>query len=79
MRGVLRETLVLVIAGVALGVPAALASGRLLGTFLYGLTSRDPATIAAATAILFGAATVAAVIPAIRAARVDPNVALRYE
>jgi predicted permease len=79
MRGVLRETLVLVIAGVVLGIPAALAAGRLLVTFLYGLTPRDPATIAAATAILFSAATLAAVIPAIRAARVDPNVALRYE
>jgi predicted permease len=79
MRGVVSETLVLVIAGVALGIPAALAAGRLLVTFLYGLTPRDPTTIAAATAILFAAATIAAVIPALRAARVDPNVALRYE
>jgi predicted permease len=79
MRGVLRETLLLVVAGVALGIPAALASGRLLVTFLYGLTPRDPGTIALATGILFAAATLAAVLPAIRASRVDPNVALRYE
>ena len=79
MRGILRETLVLVVAGVALGIPAALAAGPLLATFLYGLTPRDPSTIAAATAILFAAATLAAVLPAIRAARVDPIVALRYE
>ena len=63
----------------SIGIPAALAAGRLLVTFLYGLTPRDPATVAAATAILFSAATLAAVIPAIRAARVDPNVALKYE
>lgn len=48
-------------------------------TFLYGITPRDPATSDSATAVLFAAATVASVIPAIRAARVDPNVALRYE
>jgi hypothetical protein len=79
MRGVLRETMVLVAAGVAIGVPAALVSTRLIGSFLYGLTPRDPATIAVAAAILLAAAALAALIPAVRAARVDPNVALRCE
>jgi predicted permease len=79
MRGVVNETLLLVVAGVALGIPAALAAGHLLVAFLYGLTPRDPSTIAAAAAVLFAAATIAAVVPALRAARVDPNVALRYE
>jgi len=79
LRGVLRETLVLVVIGVAIGIPAALAGGRLLVTFLYGLTPRDPGTLAVATAILLAAATAAAALPALRASRVDPNMALRYE
>ena len=79
MGGVLRDTLVLVAAGIAIGIPAALVSGRLLVSFLYGLTPRDPGTLALATATLFVAATAAAALPALRASRVDPNVALRYE
>src|SRR5262249_18766596 len=79
MRGVLRETLLLVVSGIAIGIPVALFSGRLLLTFLYGLTPRDPATLALATGILLIAATLAAALPALRASRVDPNVALRYE
>src|SRR5262245_13850332 len=79
LRGVLRETLLLVLAGIAIGIPVALVSGRLLLAFLYGLTPRDPATLALATVILFVAATLAAALPALRASRVDPNVALRYE
>ena len=79
MRGVLRETLLLVVAGIVIGIPASLATGQMLVAFLYGLTPRDPGTVAMATAILLGAATLAAVLPALRASRVDPNVALRYE
>jgi predicted permease len=79
MRGVLRDTLVLVAAGIAIGIPAALFAGRLLVSFLYGLTPRDPGTLALATATLVVAATAAAALPARRASRVDPNVALRYE
>ena len=79
MRGVLRETLVLVVAGIALGIPAAMLGSKLIVTFLFGLTPRDPATLVGATAILLAAATLAAALPAMRAARVDPNVALRCE
>ncbi|PYR93912.1 MAG: hypothetical protein DMF84_06660 [Acidobacteria bacterium] len=79
MRGVLRDTLALVVAGIAIGIPAALAAGRLLITFLYGLTPRDPATLAFATLTLLASAALAAALPALRAARIDPNVALRYE
>jgi len=79
MRGVLRETLLLVLAGIAIGIPTALFTGRLLLAFLYGLTPRDPATLVLATGVLLIAATVAAALPALRASRVDPNVALRYE
>jgi predicted permease len=79
MQGVLRDTLVLVVIGIAIGIPAALMSGRLLVTFLYGLTPRDPVTLAVATFTLLACAAVAAALPALRAARIDPNVALRYE
>jgi predicted permease len=79
MRGVLRETLLLVLGGIAIGIPVALFTGRLLLAFLYGLTPRDPATLVLATGVLLVAATLAAALPALRASRVDPNVALRYE
>jgi ABC-type antimicrobial peptide transport system permease subunit len=68
-----------VAAGVAIGIPAALLSGRLLITFLYGLTPHDPATLLAAVATIAAAAAIAAALPAARAARVDPNIALRCE
>jgi predicted permease len=79
MRGVLGDTLALVVAGIVIGIPASLAAGRLLVTFLYGLTPRDPVTLAFATVTLLVSATLAAALPALRAARIDPNVALRYE
>lgn len=76
---VLRQTLRLVGAGVLLGVPLALAGARLLTGFLYGLTARDPATLALATTVLAGCAALAAYLPARRAARVNPIAALRCE
>ena len=79
MGGILRETLVLAAAGVALGIPAALLSGRLLISFLYGLTPGDPLTFTAASGVLLAAALVAAALPARRAARVDPALALRAD
>jgi predicted permease len=79
MRGVLRDTLLLVAAGIAIGIPAALAAGRLIVTFLYGVTPRDPGTMSLAILVLTAAAAAAAALPALRAARVDPNVALRCE
>lgn len=77
--GVLRETLVLAVAGIALGIPAALASARLIRGFLFGLTPTDPATIAGVAAVLVIVALLAGFVPARRAARVDPLVALRHE
>jgi predicted permease len=76
---VLREGLVLVSLGCVLGVPAALAATHLVATMLYGLKSTDPITIAVAVALMAAVAIVASYLPAIRAARVDPMVALRYE
>jgi ABC-type antimicrobial peptide transport system permease subunit len=76
---VLREALVLVALGIAIGVPAALALGRMVSSLLYGLKPTDPLTISSAVIILFGVAGVASYLPARRASRVDPMVALRYE
>jgi predicted permease len=76
---VLRDGLVLVGIGVALGVVGALATGRMLAGFLYGVSAADAATYVAATAILVAVALAACVIPARRAIRMDPMAALRYE
>jgi len=76
---VFRETGRVILTGVAIGLPLALASTRLLSGFLYGLTATDPVTVATATASLVAAAALSAYIPARRAARVDPLVALRAE
>jgi predicted permease len=76
---VLRETLLLVVVGIAIGVPAALASGRLISTQLYGLDASDPVTLVIATVILTLIAALAGYLPARRASRVDPTEALRYQ
>jgi predicted permease len=76
---VLREAVLLVILGVALGVPAALLGSRALASMLFGLTPSDPTSMAMAIGILAFVAAIAAYIPARRATKVDPMVALRYE
>jgi putative ABC transport system permease protein len=79
VRMVLREGLVLTFAGLALGVPAALAASRLVEQMLFGVSAHDPATLAAVAAAIVAAATLAGYVPARRATRVDPLVALRHE
>jgi ABC-type antimicrobial peptide transport system permease subunit len=76
---VLRETLGMIACGVVLGVPAVLVLARLVKSVLYGLTPEDPLAISAAVVILMCGAAMAAYLPARRASRVDPIVALRYE
>jgi putative ABC transport system permease protein len=78
LRMVLRETLLLVLAGVTIGVPAALAGGRLIAAYLFGLSARDPLTLAAATGVLLVVALFAGAVPGTRATQVDPTEALRY-
>ena len=76
---VMREIAILVLAGVAIGLPAALAGGRLVAKLLYGVSGMDPVSEAASVAVLIAAGLLAGYLPARRAARIDPLTALRYE
>ena len=76
---VLREALLLVLIGLVVGVVASLAVTKTAASLLYELKPNDPLTIALATLLLAGVAAVAGYLPARRAARVDPMVALRDE
>jgi ABC-type antimicrobial peptide transport system permease subunit len=76
---VLREVLVLVIAGAAVGIPAALAAARIVEGLLFNLTPTDPVTVAGATVTLILVAALAGYVPARRATRIDPITALRVE
>ena len=76
---VMREVTTLIAIGVAVGVPAALLLTRVVKSQLYGLEAHDPWTLGLATALLAIVACAAGYIPAMRASRVDPMKALRYE
>jgi predicted permease len=76
---VLREGMGLTLAGLAIGLVATLATSGLLGKFLFGVKPTDPATFATVVVLLAGLALLACYIPAQRAMRVDPMVALRHE
>ncbi|HLX00151.1 MAG TPA: ABC transporter permease [Candidatus Acidoferrales bacterium] len=79
MAMVLRETFSLVAIGLAIGILASFMATRLIASELYGLSPADPLTIAAAVAIMISVASIAVFVPAWRASRVEPIVALRYE
>ncbi|SPE35608.1 conserved membrane hypothetical protein [Candidatus Sulfopaludibacter sp. SbA3] len=76
---VFRGALRLLAGGIALGVPAAWAASRLVAAMLFGLTATDPVTFVGAAVLLGATAVAAAFLPALRASRVDPMVALRWE
>jgi ABC-type antimicrobial peptide transport system permease subunit len=65
--------------GIAVGVPATLATTRLVRSQLFGLSPFDPATVAVATLAILLVTAIAGYLPAQRATKVDPLVALRYE
>jgi predicted permease len=76
---ILRQGVALVSAGAAIGIAVAIALMRPLADLLFNVSANDPATFAAAAVLLAAVAMVACYIPARRATRVDPMVALRYE
>ena len=76
---VMRESMILVVAGVALGLGGAMAASRLVSSLLFGLTPTDPMATAAAVTVMLLVSALAGYLPARRASRVDPMVALRCE
>ncbi|HET9795937.1 MAG TPA: ABC transporter permease [Thermoanaerobaculia bacterium] len=79
VRLVLQQGVTLGALGLAFGAPLTFGLGRLLGSILYGVAQPDPATIVAVGAALGGIALASALVPALRASRVDPMTALREE
>jgi putative ABC transport system permease protein len=79
LRMILRQGMWLAGIGLALGVVLSLLLGRLMSSLLFGVSARDPLTFVAVTALLAFVALLACYLPARRATRVDPMVALRCE
>jgi putative ABC transport system permease protein len=79
MRMILRQGLALAVAGAALGLVGALIVSHLMAGLLFGVTPTDPLTFVVVTLVLTAVALAASYIPAMRAMRVNPLVALRYE
>jgi ABC-type antimicrobial peptide transport system permease subunit len=79
LRLIMGESMALVVGGVALGLFAALALGRLVTALLFGLAPTDGPTIVTATIVMLVVSAIAGYLPARRAARVDPIIALHYE
>jgi len=76
---VMREVLLLLAIGLAVGIPAALAMGRFVSSQLYGIQPNDPSMAVGTVVLLSVVSAAAGLIPAHRASRIDPILALRYE
>jgi len=79
LKMVLSRSLMMIAAGVAIGMILSVVGARALGSFLVGVSPSDPVTFGVVMALLLSVALLACLIPAYRATRVDPLVALRYE
>ena len=79
LRLVLRESMILVVVGVAIGLGVTIAASRLVTTLLYGLAPTDVPTMMLAIVVMMTVSGIAGYLPARRASHVDPMVALRYE
>ena len=79
LKLVMSQSMIAVLAGIAIGVGMALAFARVLSSQLYGISATDPVTFVVGSSLFLLIAGVASYIPARRATRVDPMVALKYE
>jgi predicted permease len=79
VRMIVREGLAIAVSGVLIGIPCALGAARLIRSQLYGLAPNDPATIIGAAVVFIVTGFVAALVPALRASKIDPMDALRQE
>jgi putative ABC transport system permease protein len=79
LKLILRQALVLVIIGIVFGISLSFATGRLISSLLFGVSSTDQLTLAGVALILIVVALIACYIPARRAMKIDPIEALRYE
>lgn len=79
VRWVLRDALRVLALGIAIGLPAALLLSRLVRVLVFGITPADPATMVGAIGVLTMVSVLAALAPALRAARIDPVLSLRAE
>ncbi len=79
LKLVVRQGMILALIGIAIGLAGAVLLTRVMSSFLFGVTERDPVTFGVVSALLILVAFIACVVPARRATKVDPLVALRYE